>query len=118
MNVKLQLFLVVTSVAFTGIIFVMLRKELLELKYTLVWIFAGISMIIISLFPKIIFGIAQLVGIIQPVNVLFLMGIFFSLLIIFSLTIALSRQSERTKKLAQEIALLEKEFRNLKIERD
>ena len=113
MNVKLQLFLVVTSMGFTGIIFAMLRKELLELKYTLLWIFAGISMVIISLFPEVFFVLTKLIGIIEPVNGLFFMGIFFSLLITFSLTIALSRQSERARKLAQEIALLEKKVREL-----
>lgn len=107
MSVKLQLFLMITSLTFTGIILNMLRKEKLDIKYSLTWLFAGVSLIILALQPNIVFDIAHFVGIQIPSNGIFLFGIFFVLLITFSLTVALSRQSVRMRKMAQEMALLE-----------
>ncbi len=104
---KLQIFLIISSLLFTGIIVNMLRKEMIDLKYSFTWILSGICIIILAVKPEIAFSIAGLIGIIEPVNAIFLISIFFTIIITFSLTVALSRQSVRMRKLAQEVALLE-----------
>lgn len=111
MGFKLQIFLVICSFLFTGIIFTMLKKEIIDLKYSMIWVFSCLVFILISLKPNIVNKIAILIGIVEPVNALFLLGIFFLLLIILSLTIVVSRLSNRIRKLAQKIALLEEQIK-------
>lgn len=107
MALKLQVVLLVGTLIFITIIINMLRKEKVELKYTLIWIITGILMLIIVINPALADGLARLMGIEVTVNAVFYLALLFVLLITFSLTIALSRQSIRVKELAQELALLE-----------
>jgi len=95
-------------VALVGILRFVQKKEL-QLKYTLVWIFTDILMIIAVLVPSFLTWLASILGIYSVVNMLFFLGIIFTLAIIFSLTVALSRASERIRKLSQQVALNEYE---------
>lgn len=90
----------------------MIRKERLELKYSLSWIFIDIGVLTLSIFPKLIEKISKLLGVVTPINALFFLGICFQLIIIFSLTVAQSRNSKKLKDLVQNIAMLEYELKN------
>lgn len=118
MHERLQIFLVLGCLSFLIIIINMLRKEKIDLKYSLVWLLSGISLILFSIWPMIIIDFAKFIGIIEPVNAVFLLVIFFLLLIIFSLTVALSNQSIRVRKIAQELALIEDKFSSKKVTED
>jgi len=113
---KLQLFLIVISFLFASFIFVLVKKETLELKYTLVWIFTGIILIIISLQPKIVTFASIALGIGLPVNALFLFGILFTLIILLTVTIAISRALAKIRRLTQEVAILKFELSQYKKE--
>lgn len=52
MELKLQLLLLLGSVSTLVIIINMIRKERLELKYSLLWILMSLSITCLSLFPK------------------------------------------------------------------
>jgi hypothetical protein len=88
------------------------KKNKLDIKYSLVWIFLVVALIILTCFKNLLEILSDVLGIASPVNMLFLCGFCFSLLIIYTLTVALSKLSYRVRKLAQEIALL-----NNKLER-
>ena len=49
--------------------------------------------------------ISKALGIYNEINMLFFLGFVFIILVIFSLTMSLSRNSERVRKMVQEIAL-------------
>ena len=85
----------------------MVRKRSLELKYVLAWILADLILFVFTLFPSTMSDMAAFFGIHSPVNMIFFLGFVLSLIIIFSLTVALSRVTERVRKLAQMIALQE-----------
>ena len=85
----------------------MVRKRSLELKYVLVWILADLILFVFTLFPSTMSDMAAFFGIYSSVNMIFFLGFVLSLIIIFSLTVALSRVTERVRKLAQMIALQE-----------
>lgn len=106
MNIKLQIIMVASSVLFLTYVVLMVRNRKIELKYILIWLFAAVSFISVSLFPTILVKLSRLLNIIEPVNTLFLSIIFFMLLIIFSLTVAVSRSASTIKTLAQEIGIL------------
>lgn len=107
---RLQLFLIVISLVFLIYIFSLVRKEKLELKYTLAWCLMGFVLVIIAVQPQIVEIIAEILGIGLPVNVVFLLGIFCILIILLTLTVAISRTSIRTKRLIQELAILKFEI--------
>jgi len=85
----------------------MLRKQKLDLKYCLVWIFALLGIAVLCIFPGLLDSLSNLLGIDVPVNTLFLVGIAFLALICISLTIVVSRLSDRLRKLTQNIAIFE-----------
>lgn len=91
----------------------MLRRDKLNLKYTLVWLLTAFVMLLFSIFPEIAFSISALIGIIEPVNAVFLFAIMFILLILFISTIIFTRTSARIRKLSQDVALLENRLREV-----
>ncbi len=109
-QIRLQLFLIVISLTFLIYIFSLVRKEKLELKYTLAWCLMGFVLVLIAVQPQIVEIIAELLGIGLPVNAIFLLGIFCILIILLTLTVAISRTSIRTKRLIQELAILKFEI--------
>ena len=114
MELRLTVFVVAIVVLTIIAMIVMLRRRTLEIKYTLVWLFMGVGILIIALVPGLMGGMARLIGVALPVNMLFFMGFIFLATIVFSLTLAISRMSMRIKNIAQSVALLEKEMKELK----
>ena len=83
----------------------LIKKNKLELKYALSWLFLELGILIITLIPNLLNVISKVLGIYNEINMLFFLGFVFIILVIFSLTMSLSRNSERVRKMAQEIAL-------------
>lgn len=113
MNSRLQVIMIIASLLFLCYIVFMLRGKKIELKYTLAWLIAGISLFFTALFPNLLRLLSNLLNIIEPVNTLFVFIIFFILLILFTLTIALSRNANRVKTLTQEIGIIKLELEKL-----
>lgn len=106
LNIQLQLVLILLSVCVTGYIIHLIRKEVIELKYSVVWIFVGVGMLVISIAPQTVGLISHVMGIGLPVNALFLVAIIFIFVILMILMIAISKLSMRCSRLTQSIALL------------
>lgn len=115
MGTQLRGLIIVGVIGALVYIIYMIKKEKLELKYSLSWIVAAVAIFIMAMFPNSIQYIANTLDIISPVNALFFIGICFILMILFSLTIAMSRNSRKLKDMVQKIALLEYEL-NRKLE--
>jgi len=106
MNIKIQIIIAIGILFALGVIINMIRRKKLELRYALVWLVVGVSILVLDGFPELIVWLSTAMGIESPVNMLFFFGFCFALVIIFVLTMALSRMSIRIKELAQEIALI------------
>lgn len=113
MNKILQIFLITCLTLFLIIIIRFIVKKRLNLKYSLVWLFADIVMLIVTIFPQIVYFIGELIGIAAPVNTIFLFGGIFMILIILTLTFIVSNMNNRIYKMTQSIALLEKRIREM-----
>lgn len=113
MNRTLQVVLLLAIAAYFIFLAVLLKRRQLNLKYTLLWIFAGVFMLAFSLFPQMLELFAKAVGINQATNALFAMMMFFGIIIMMSLTSIVSKMNERIKQMAQYIALLEKRLRDM-----
>lgn len=110
MEPRFQVFLIAISLSFMLYIFALVRREELELKYTLAWCFLGFTLVIISIKPDLVLMLSKALGMELPVNTVFLLGIFCIMVILLTLTVAISRASVRSKRLIQELALLKGEI--------
>jgi hypothetical protein len=110
---SLRIFLICSILVYLLIIIYMLRKKSLNLKYTLLWLFSALVMLIVIIFPNIIYGLSALAGVINPVNMVFVFLGMFSLLILLSLTLIVSHLNNKIRNLTQSNALLEERIRKL-----
>lgn len=90
----------------------LLKMKVLELKYTLLWMLTGAGLAILAVFPDITYTLSAFIGVKMPVNAMFLLMVAFLFFIVLSITVIVSRQSERIKRMAQKMALLEKRVRD------
>ena len=86
---------------------------MLELKYTLVWLFAGLVMGIMVFFPDLLMDFVHLLGVQSNMNGLFILAIAFCIMVLMTLTSIVSRTSMKLRAMIQEIAMLEKRIREL-----
>jgi len=108
-----QVVAIIVSALFTFAVADFIRRNRLKERYALLWLAAGVVMIILSAWGKLLFWVTGLLGFEVPSNGLFTVVLFFLLLIVFHFSIAISAESERTKHLAQEVALLKERLRAL-----
>lgn len=113
MSEILRLVLGIGVLAYLLLVFYLLKRRLIDLKYSFVWLFAGFFMIIFIIWPNLLYGLMNAFGITVPVNGLFLICIGFVIIILMSLTSIVSRQTDKIRQLVQHQALLEKRIREL-----
>lgn len=104
----------VMSVAVTGLVLVvvieLIRRGRLKERYSLLWLFAGAVLFILSSSRSLLEFFSNLVGIYYAPSFLFLLAFLFLLLITLHFSVVISGLSEKNKKLAQELALLRQEI--------
>ena len=109
----LRVSLIIAVFCYFLIILLFLKKKEIELKYTLLWLFAGFVMGILIIFPEILSLVLNLMGIKTYMYGLFVMCIGFIICILMTLTSIVSKQLEKINGLVQEVAMLEKRVREL-----
>jgi hypothetical protein len=90
------------------LIFWVVKKEKLLIKYALVWLLSGFLMIVAVLIPSFIEQISKLLGFQTASNMIFFLGFVVLIYITFTLTVVVSKQSSRIRLLIQEVSLLKK----------
>lgn len=87
------------------------RRRLVE-RYALLWMLTAFAMLVLALLRDAVLDpLAELIGIATPVNLLFLAGFAVVFVLVLHFSVAISRLSEETKILAQEVGRLEQELR-------
>lgn len=115
MSTYLRAILGIVVVIYFLLILHFMKRKMLSLKYTLLWLLSGFAMGMLVLFPGLLDAFVKAVGIETPMYGLFVFAIFFILVIAMSLTAIVSKQTERIKNLAQDNAVLEKRVRELEM---
>lgn len=110
---KLQIAMLIAVGVYFLLVFQLLKRKTLNLKYTLLWLMSGVIMLALAVFPQILGWLAALVGIYDPTNALFAFMFFCMIIILMSITAIVSKLNEKGKKLIQSVALLEKRVREL-----
>ena len=91
----------------------LIHRKRLSLNYSLLWMFMLLIMLIMVMFPQLIYSLAGLVGIDLPINMIFTGFAFLTLIMLFKLTCIVSRDNEKNRALTQQLDLLEKRVREL-----
>ncbi len=115
---RLQWFALMLAAAFLAAMIELIRKKRVALKYALLWLFSGIVMLALAVFPGLLDWIAGVLGVYNPVNALFAIMLCCVMLLQISFSVIVSGEKKTTVRLTQEIALLEQRLRELETERD
>lgn len=105
--------LIIAICCYFVLILIFLKRKSLELKYTLLWIFAGFFMALAIMFPELLVHLTRILGIQSNMNALYVVCIGFVVIILMALTSIVSRQTMKIRALIQEIGMLEKRVREL-----
>lgn len=112
----LQITLSIGVICYFILILYYLKKRMLELKYTLLWLFAGVCMGVMVYFPQLLVKFVRMLGIESNMNGLYVLCLGFILAILMSLTSIVSKQSAKIRKLIQQMAILEKQIKDMQEE--
>ena len=109
-STTLRIVLAVGVLLYFAVILIFLKKKALELKYTLLWLAAGMALLLLVIFPELLPMIVKIMGIESNMNGLFLISIMFVIAILMSITSIVSKQAKKLRMLSQTIAILEKQI--------
>ena len=101
-----SVFFLILSVLVCAFVIVQVRHQRMKERYAALWLIIGTTIIVLGVFPNLLNGVAHFVGVALPVNLLFLLSILLLMGVSIHLTLELSRLSEKTRILAEEVAIL------------
>jgi hypothetical protein len=97
---------VVGAVLTLVVLFEMLRRQRLREKYALIWVVVALSTVLLVIFPGLLTRASDLLGVQVPANLLFFVASMLLLLLSIQFSYEIGRLEDRTRTLAEEIALL------------
>ena len=96
----------------------LVRRRQLQERYALLWLLAGLTLVLAPLFVNLLDRLAARLGFAYPPALLLMLAVVGLMLIIAQLSVAISNQAERLKVLTQELGLLRTELESLKSQAD
>jgi len=96
---------ILVALAIVGIV-LLVRRRHLKAKYSLLWLSLGAVMVVIAAVPGLLNWTADRLGIWYQPTLLILLGLALLLLIVVHFSYELTRSENRTRELAEQLALL------------
>lgn len=100
------IFAVVLCVLLVASLVQLLRSRRIREKYVAIWILVAFGVIVLGAFPGLAGAVARLVGVVLPVNLVFATSLAVLLFVCVQLSVSMSSTEEKTRTLAEEVALL------------
>ena len=113
MSLKLKILIIVIDVIVNIFIIIFIRKKRIKEQYSVLWMLIGFLLIIVTVFSNIIDKIAEGLGVYYEPSLIFLISILGVLAILFQYSIVISKLTEKTTILAQELAILKYKLEKL-----
>jgi hypothetical protein len=92
----------------------LVRRRRLREEYSWLWLMTGSVILLLVLWFDLLKWITHLVGAVTPSSTIFLCAFSFLILISLHFSVVISRLADRNKELAQRVALLDLELKELK----
>jgi hypothetical protein len=109
-----QIVFIILGLSLLVFILSRVKNKLFSEKESLIWIIAGLIVLVFSIFPSLLDILAHFLGVVYQPTALFLMTFFAIVLILLRKEQQLTQMNEKIKELAQQIAILEEEIRRKK----
>ena len=111
---RLQLLAIVVTGGLFLLVFELVRRRRLLERYALLWLFASVILLGLSIWRGLLEDLASAVGIFYAPSALFAVAFGFVLVLLLHFSLVISRLAEQTKVLAQRIGLLRNEVEELR----
>ncbi len=111
MTDRAHLVLVLVTVVAIGFVLHLLRSRRLRARFAMLWASVGVFLVILAAFPGLLDWTAGRLGIFYPPAVFLLAATAFLFIVSVQFSWELSRLEERTRVLAEEVALLRRSHR-------
>lgn len=109
----LQVLLIIGAVIYLLIILYLLKKQKLNVQYSIIWLASAVVLILFAVFPYLVAVLRDIFNIEMPVNLVFTLLFVFVLLQLLSLSTIVTGFAAKINRLTQTQALLEKRLREL-----
>jgi len=109
---KITYLSVIGSLIFILIIIELIRRNMLNERYALIWLIASGLFFIVSAFKNIWVNLSFLIGIKYPPSALFLVLIIGVIFVLLLFSIVISGLNEKVKTLAQELGIIQFNIKN------
>jgi hypothetical protein len=95
-------------------VFSLMRRGVLREKYAVLWLlFSGVALFF-AVFPPALRWVSDVLGVVTPANLLFFATVVMLVLVSIQVSYELSRHEARIRRLAEEVALLERELKEMR----
>lgn len=113
MDVRIQIVSIVASGLMLVVILELVRRRRLLERYALLWLFSALVLLTLAIWRGFLEDIARVMGVAYPPNALFFIAFGFVLVLLLHFSLAVSRLTDQTKVLAQQLALMEERQRRV-----
>ena len=107
MSILLRAALILVSALVTVSVTGRIRKARMQIEDAVFWVLFSLLLVVLAIFPRILYFFTELLRMQSPANLLFLAVIGLLFLRVFSLSVKVSLLEEKLKTLAQNEALKE-----------
>lgn len=111
MPIKLQLEIIGFCIVMIAMIIRLVQKNRITIKYSLVWMFAILSILIGALIPGLLPLVGNILGFETLPNLIFTLMIGVLIVVSMILTIIVSGQKEKIRMLIQEVSILKEKIK-------
>ena len=115
---KIQYIAIAGSILLLLFVLYLIRKKSIKEEYSILWLFFCIIFLVFSIWREGLEYLAQLIGVAYPPAALFFIFMLAIFMILIEFSIIISKLSDKTKNLAQEIGILKLEMRKMKEEKE
>ncbi len=109
---RIQSIAVVVTALLLLLVFELVRRRRLMERYALLWLLSAVVLLVLAAWTGLLDKLSGWVGIATPSNTLFVVGFAFVLALLLNFSLAVSRLSDESKILAQQVARLDQELRD------
>ena len=111
MDLHLRLVAVVGAIGLLLIVLDLVRRRRLLERYALVWVAVTVALFVLTVWGQVLDGISSLIGIAYPPTALFVIAFGFVIFLLLHFSVAVSKLSDQSRVLAQQLSLLEERMR-------
>ncbi|WP_237201120.1 DUF2304 domain-containing protein [Rothia nasimurium] len=101
-----NIFFLLLSIVVFVLVFTQVRNQKMKEKYAVLWLVISAVIIVLALFPSLLWKLAAFTGVVNPVNLLFAFACIMLIAICLHLTLEVSKSADETRALAEEVAIL------------